>query len=614
MGKKKKLHKKKVVPPPQRLSIKNKINFKDKFILLGILLGALIIRFIFLFQIKNNDPNFLHLEGTDAGSYDLLARQVLDGSLPKSPYSFNPLYFYFLALIYSFTDPDPFKAIIVQIFIGVGTCLIVYLIGKRLFNQTIGLIAAGICALYGPFLVYETSILTTVLDTFLLLLGVFILLKSVEQSSLKWYFIAGIVLGLSALSRATTILVLPFLLLWLMIKLGVNKKFLCSSLLIILGMILTFSPFTYRNYKYSGEFILLTNTGPVAFWVGNNEDSEGVYHLPPYTEELRLKNENFYIEDALRFIREKPKEYLWLLYKKFTLFWNAYEIPDNDIVYERFIKLSPLLKIMIPFGLVASLGLVGLLLCLRRPNKNLLLLYFVIFGYMIAIILFFIQSRFRVPVVPYLSIFAAFTIYYWYKKIQSQKLISFFTTLILFVFIYTIVDFHTFYGWTYPLIYPNGFCIEKREGFVFRDDSGEWHGDIKKTLDSPTKIIKKELIITKDVSKFNTAGISLTYSCTDKGKLLIKINNMLLSVINCKDIPHGPFVRQVRFKFENPALILKKGTNTITLSVIEGAEVSIMVDNYYNFGRSAFSPDGVNWENVPGEFMIQLELLSNPIY
>lgn len=617
MGKKKKFTKKN--PIHTRLSTKEKVKksllrHKDKFILFGILLVALILRLIFLFQIKNNDPNFLHFEGTDAGCYNSLAMEVLDGNLPKEPYSYNPLYFYFLALIYSFIGYNPFKAIIIQIFIGLGSYLIVYLIAKQLFDKNVGMIAVGICSLYGIFMVYETLLLTTILDTFLLLLSILILLKSVRGNSLKWYLGCGIVLGLSALSRATTILVLPFLLLWLMLKLGLTKRFLCSCGVIVLGMCLTFAPFTYRNYKYSGKFILLTATGPVALWAGNNEDSEGFYHLPPYTEELRRKNENFYVQDTIRFIKEKPKKYLWLLYRKFTLFWNAYEIPDNDVVYERFQRLSPLIRIMLPFGLVASLGLLGLFLCLRRLNKNLFLLYLVILGYMSAIVLFFIQARFRVPIVPYLSIFAGFTIYYWYKKIKTQKLISFFTTLIIFIFTYTIVDFHTFYGWTYPLRYPNGFCIEKREGFVFRDDSGDWHGDVKKTLNSPHNIIKKEIIINKDISKFNTAGISLNYCCTDKGKLIIKINDRLLSVINCRDIPYGPFVRQIRFKFQKPNLILKKGKNVITLSVLDDAEVSIMVDNYYNFNHSSFSSDGIHWEKVLGEFMIQLELLSNPIY
>jgi len=615
MAKKKRLHKK-VTPPPILFRDKVKksiLNQKDKFILLSILLVGLILRLIFLFQIKTNDPNFLHFEGTDAGSYDAMAMEVLDGRLAKSPYSFNPLYFYFLALIYSFTGHNPLKAIIVQMFVGLVTCFLVYLIARQVFNKTTGMIAAGICSLYGAFMVYETLLLTTVLDTFLLLLSVVVLLKGVSQNSLKWYFAIGILLALSALSRATTLLVLPFLFFWLMIRLGLNKRFLSASGLILLGMCLTFAPFTFRNYKYSGKFILLTNTGPVTIWVGNNEDAEGFYHLPPYAEELAAKNKNFYIQDTLRFIKKKPKKFLWLLLKKTTLFWNAYEIPDNDVVYERFLQLSPLLRVMIPFGLVCSLGLIGIVLCLSRLNKNLFLLYLVIFGYMSAIVLFFIQARFRVPVVPYLSIFAGFTIYYWYKKIQSRKLISFFATLVLFILVYTIVDFHTFYGWTYPLTHPDGFCIEKREGFVFRDDSGDWHGDVKKTLDAPTKIIKKEIVIHKDISKFDNAAISFNYFCTDKGKLLIKINDILLSIINCKDIPYGPFVRQVRFKFQNPKLILKEGTNVISLSVIEGAEVGIMVDNYYNFGRSYFSSDGVRWEKIAGELMIQLELLSHPI-
>lgn len=578
---------------------------RDKIILISILTISILLRFIYLYQVKNNDPNFLHFSGTDAGSYDDLAKQVLNGQLPKSPYSFNPLYFYFLALIYSLLGDSPFNAIILQIFVGCGSYLLVYLIARRIFNQTVGLIAVGLCALYGSFMVYETSILTPVLDTFTLLLGILFLLKSIEKDAIKWYLLAGIALGLSALSRATTLLVLPFLLLWVLMMLGLKKRFV-ASFFILLGTTLAISPVTIRNYIYSGKFILLTQSGPVTFWAGNNEDAEGIYYLPPYTDKLKDNDDSFWLKDAMRFIKEKPHKYLWLLYKKWTLFWSGYEIPDNDIVYARFEKISPLLKIMLPFGLIAPLGIMGMLLSLMRLNKNVLLLFLVIMGYMSAILLFFVIARFRIPIVPYLTIFAGYTIYFWYQNMRSKKYIPLITSFTIFSVIYSLVNFNTFWGWTYPLIRPNGFCIEKRYGYLIRDNSGDWHGENIGRLDSPTKMLKKELILNQDLSKIKKAGLGLYYSANDKGHLLININGYDLPQISCAYITYGNFTRTASIDIK-PGL-LKRGTNTITFKVTELANVQILIDSYYNFGRSYFSNDGINFEKVKGEYLVQLEL------
>lgn len=579
----------------------------DKIILISILAIAVVLRFVYLFQVKANDPNFLHFLGTDASSYDSLAREVLNGELAKSPYSFNPLYFYFLAMVYLIVGYSPFNAVIVQIFVGCGSYLLVYLIAKRIFNQSVGMIAVGLCAIYGSFMIYETAILTVVLDTFLLLLTILFLLKCMEKDSLKWYFITGIAIGLSTLSRATTLFVLPFLLLWVLIVLGLKKRFVVAAFFIILGTATVISPVTIRNYIYSGKFILLTTSGPITFWAGNNEDSEGIYYIPPYANNLKGKeDEGFWTRDALRFIKEKPHKYLWLLCQKWTLFWSGYEIPDNDIVYPRLEKYAPILRLMLPFGLIASLGAMGMLLSCLRLNKRVFLLFLVILGYMSAILLFFVMARFRVPVVPYLTIFAGYTIFYWYEKAKTKRYKLLVVSGGLFCLIYSLVNFNTFWGWTYPINQPNGFCIEKRYGYLIRDNSGDWHGDKSGELDSPDKTIKKELMVDCNLSKVKAAGLGLYYSANDKGELLININGHDLPKISCAYITYGKFTRTASIGID-PSL-LKKGTNTITFKVTELANVQLLIDDYYNFGRSYFSNNGINFKKINGEYLVHLEL------
>jgi len=136
--------------------------------------------------------------------------------------------------------------------------------------------------------------------------------------------------------------------------------------------------------------------------------------------------------------------------------------------------------------------------------------------------------------------------------------------------------------------------------------SGDWHGDKSASLDSPNKVIKKELMITSDLSKIKAAGLGLYYSANDKGELVVNINGHDLPGISCAYITYGKFTRTASLEI-NPSL-LKKGTNTITFKVTESANVQILIDDYYNFGRSYFSNDGINFEKIKGEYLAHLEL------
>ena len=120
----------------------------------------------------------------------------------------------------------------------------------------------------------------------------------------------------------------------------------------------------------------------------------------------------------MSWIAENPGAWIRLLGRKLVIFWNAYELPDNYNYYEvREVLLHPLslpgallfLPLHLTFGLIAPLGLTGILLTGRRW-RELLLVHLTLFGYMGTVLLFFNFSRFRVPIVPFLCLFAGATL------------------------------------------------------------------------------------------------------------------------------------------------------------------------------------------------------------
>ncbi len=616
----KKISKKKTPFREKKKSLADKqstnLNYVEILTVALILIGAFVIRYIYLTQVITNDSMFPHLEGTDMGAYDMMAQQILNHTFPKSPYSYNPLYYYFLAGVYLFTGANPISAAHVQFMISCFTYLFVYLIARRIFNRQIATIALIICALYGIFIIHESLLLSVVLDTLFLPLAVFVTLFAQKKGDWGWYLLLGIILGLAAMSRPNIILISPFFLLWILFMNGLTMAMIKKLLLVGIAAIVIISPVTIRNYCYSHKFILLTTSGPAAFWAGNNELSDGTANIPPGAiDDLleRYKNEkNPYMADIKNFMKINPLKFIQLQLKKIGLFWAGNELPDNDIVYERFSRHAPILKspIILTFGIVGPLALLGFLLSFRRFSKMMLLLYIVIFGFMISIVAFFVQSRYRLPIVSLLSIFAALAVWEIYIRLKTKHLISIVWLVMLFLIFYAGVNFHKCFNWAYPVFLPHGFLTRTPTGYVIHDDSGEWHGDRAVTTISPEQIIRKDIYIEGvELDKLSDAGISMMYAANNKGYITITINGVPLPQnIPCERITYNQFFRTVRFGIDPKRL--KNGMNTINIRAYSGGSLQVPIDNYYKYHRSYYSQDGGNhWTSQDGEYIIKLELI-----
>ena len=222
-----------------------------------------------------------------------------------------------------------------------------------------------------------------------------------------------------------------------------------------LGAALLIAPATLHNWVVAKELVLLTTGGGEVFFIGNNTDANGLYLPPPFVRPdplyehadfvergseiaghplTPMQSSWFWFSEGMKFIAGEPLAWIRLEAKKLFFFWNWYELPDN-LDYGVMQYFSPILRrlnVAVPpagmpapalpiapgawapsrlhlygtFGTVAPLGLLGLVLSLRR-RAQLKTLYVLLFGYMATVLLFFNFARFRVPVVPILAIFAA---------------------------------------------------------------------------------------------------------------------------------------------------------------------------------------------------------------
>ena len=410
---------------------------KKQRVLLPLLIfaAALFPRLFYIWEIADNP--FFTSPVVDAYTYSQQAQVIAAGhwlDFTSGPFWQPPLYSWFLGAVCWFSKAQFFLvARIIQAFWGAASCVLLYLIGRRLLAPGVGLTAAMALAIYGPAIFFDGELLPASLAT-VLLLGVLLALLSLTNSSAGWRkLVPGLLLGIAALNVAPILIVVPGILLWIYFteRAGGPGKFPFRSVgLFIAGLLLVIAPVTVRNYAIGDDIVLISWNAGVNFFVGNNPDYPATINIRPGQAWLDLiaraqaagfengsENSRFFFAEAWRFIRDQPADYARLLGVKFASFWKGDEVGRNQNIYylRHYSRLlsATLWKrtLAFPFGLVAPLAIAGFLLAIPRGRPVWLVLG-VVLSYAAGIILFFVTARYRLPLVPLLLLLAVHAVFW----------------------------------------------------------------------------------------------------------------------------------------------------------------------------------------------------------
>ncbi len=420
------------------------------WISLGIFLCAFFLRVIYLYQIQRNSP-FFDYPISDSFYYYQWAKQIAAGNwLGNKVFFRSPLYPYFLALIIKIFGDSLYIIRIIQAIIGSISCVLIYYIAKKVFNPFVGAVSALMALLYGPFIFYDGNLLIAPLLLFLNLMLVLALLRLRGDSCFKNWLITGILLGLAALARASVLLFIPFLAVWIWVTFRENgwKQVALNFLTICLGVGLIVLPVTIRNYLVGEDLVLIASTGGINFYIGNNSVSQGMYvsvkdtglsvgnaidtnigmeaEAQKFAEKMSGKLlspsqvSRFWYQMGFEFVKKNPFAYLKLVLLKMFLFLTAHEIP-NILVYSFCRGFSSLLSLpLLDLRLINPLALCGIILGIKKWKTN-LLLYLIILSSMLSAVIFFVSTRYRLPIIPFFIIFAAYALYWGAEKIKEKS-------------------------------------------------------------------------------------------------------------------------------------------------------------------------------------------------
>ena len=417
-------------------NIEDIISANEKKILALIFIVALALRLIAVMNL----PSRYQIPVADAGQYDDLAINLLAGegfvdSNTGLPTSWRvPLYPLFLAGIYSIFGHNYAAVRIIQCIMGALLCLVIFYIGKMLFDRKIALLSAAILASYQPFIFHlywggPAFLLSENLFTFLLALLVFSLIRNLfVQFSLKNCVIAGILIGLLTLTRPVIALFPLFLFGLLLYKNKYSFIFtLKKTLPLLVSFILVILPWTVRNYFIHKAFVPFSTQGGFVLLACNNPYAKGsglvdVESLLTEEEKNQLSKmseveiDNMYRKHAKEFSFKNYKKLPRLYFKKLLGLWDIYTTdwdPDGSCRRRYNIWYSIVL-------MFASFGIVKSVKSKLNINISLLILLFL---YLSIIAMIFCGSpRFRNPIEPYLIIFASVGIFKIYNGFANKFL------------------------------------------------------------------------------------------------------------------------------------------------------------------------------------------------
>jgi 4-amino-4-deoxy-L-arabinose transferase-like glycosyltransferase len=411
---------------------------------------ALMVRVIYVLEMRAN-PLFDTLI-MDELYHDEWARELAGGDwLGRQIFFRAPLYPYVLGVVYTFFGPNYLLVRMLQSFLGSLSCILIFLLGRRLFNSAVGTGAGLMAALYPMLIYYDGELLITSLIVFLDLLLLLSLTRAQETPRAAWFLLSGVILGLSAIARPNILIFLPFVLLWVVFFAHSRLRLARSAILSVCllgGCCAMIAPVTLRNYFVGEDFVLISSQAGVNFYIGNNPDSDGVTAIVPdtrgtwwggYEDAMRIATHSegrplkpsevsdFWMKKGVRFLKREPGAFLGLLARKMWLFFNGREFSNNKDIYF-FSRYSRLLSILLfkrflyfPFGVVSALSVIGLVLGLRS-RRRIFLVYAFVLSYMLSVVVFFVTSRYRMPVVPVMLLFASYTAWQTVENCRRRRL------------------------------------------------------------------------------------------------------------------------------------------------------------------------------------------------
>lgn len=228
---------------------------------------------------------------------------------------------------------------ILQALIDTFGCFVIFLLGRELFNKRVGLISAGIYALFLPIAFLATMVIHDAIMPFLVLTSLYLFVMGAKKGSIKYYVLSAVVVSISCYFQPSA-LFLPIMYGMGLFVYSIRKTGFCAKLwnvikvtvIMVAVMVVIAVPWIVRNHQITNRWSPNLRVGTWAgIWEGVGEfvdnpigaKLEDNYALEIARQELGYDVEYGSIEfDAvfkpkvLNLIKEHPGWYVGMMLRR----------------------------------------------------------------------------------------------------------------------------------------------------------------------------------------------------------------------------------------------------------------------------------------------------------
>jgi 4-amino-4-deoxy-L-arabinose transferase-like glycosyltransferase len=403
--------------------------------------ATLALRIVYFVEIRESP--FFDTPLMDEAYHDGWAREIAEGRLTeRAPFFRAPLYPFLLGAAYRVFGPNYSLIRALQLVLGAVTPVLAWLLARALLPRRplAAGVAAFVVALDAILVYFEADLL---LESMLAPLGTLfalVLVRALDRPSALRWAAAGAVLGIFAVTRPNILLFAP-------VALGValTRPRRVQNAAALAGAALLFVAPVAAVNRLAGDSVLIASQGGLNFFLGNNSEANGWSATAPslfridwwggYEDAIRIAEEAegktlrpsevsaYWFDQARQWWRENPRDAIALTAKKVVYFFSGEEFGNNRHTglflkeYAPFARPSLfLLFVVMP---LAALGGAALW---RRGDMGARVVVLFALVYALSVIVFFVTSRYRVPLRALFAILACEGVFVLLDLFRKSKL------------------------------------------------------------------------------------------------------------------------------------------------------------------------------------------------
>jgi hypothetical protein len=334
----------------------------------------------------------------------------------------SPVYPFLLAAVFRVFGIYTFRSFVaaasLNICFATLTCVPIFFAGKRIGGLGVAAGAAWLWAVFpNAILIPVQSMWDASLSALLVAAIFWATLALPESNRVRDWTCYGLLWGVTLMTNAALMALLPFLLGWLACRTHKKRRpWLGRAGLSVGIIILCCVPWTIRNYKTFHTFVPLRSGLGLQLWLGNNDDTQDIFRAelhPIYDSDERAKyiqmGEVAYMHEklleAIRYMQTHPAREAHLIGRRIISLWSGgTPTPLKDFVGVK----SLWFRFVLLFNIIAAMGAVlGVVVLFRSRSVYAFpaAVFPAIFPW--AYYLTLVLPRYRLPIDPIVMLLTA---------------------------------------------------------------------------------------------------------------------------------------------------------------------------------------------------------------